>query len=206
MRRLIQNHGRELQQMTWIKLMDLFETVVDLCEERFEYASTCENSLHQILLLMEQLYCDGHFDAPPVMLYDLIEKCADRRPDTSVVKLIQYRALAMSELHAFYTKYRELYEQELVTQLMIPVLRETENESSSRIQYLMINILFDVARTLSLHDDKGLFESVLSVVRQLFVASILRTTAETVIEDENDAETIVGPSRPPPRVSTPRAG
>ncbi|PIO62566.1 hypothetical protein TELCIR_15871, partial [Teladorsagia circumcincta] len=133
-RRLIQKYGRDLQHMTWVKLVELFETVVDLCEQRLEYAKTCENSLHQILLLIEQLYSDGHFAASPDLLYDLIEKCADRRPDTSVVKLIQYRAMAMSELHAFYTKYRALYEHELVTQLMIPVLQETENESSSRIQ------------------------------------------------------------------------
>lgn len=61
--------------------------------QRLEYAKTCETSLHQILLLTEQLYSDGHFAAPPDLLYDLIEKCADRRPDTSVVKLIQYRSM-----------------------------------------------------------------------------------------------------------------
>lgn len=237
-RRLIQKHGRELQHMTWVKLMELLETVIDLCEQRPEYAKTCENSLHQILLLTEQLYCDGQFAAPPDLLYDLIEKCADRRPDTSVVKLIQYRAMnltpltpdwisrmlqlvrrysnesqgperrskAMSELHAFYTKYRLLYEHELVTQLMIPILQDTENESSSRIQYLMLNILFDVAKTVSLRDDARLFESVMGIVRHLFVVSILRTTADTAIEDDDDAETVVAPSRPPPRVSTPRAG
>ncbi|KAK6026450.1 hypothetical protein OSTOST_07593 [Ostertagia ostertagi] len=211
--------------MTWVKLVELFETVVDLCEQvlftfdgyfkhtvrenhcrDWSMRKTCENSLHQILLLMEQLYSDGHFAASPDLLYDLIEKCADRRPDTSVVKLIQYRAMAMSELHAFYTKYRALYEHELVTQLMIPVLQETENESSSRIQYLMLNILFDVAKTVSLRDDARLFESVMSIVRQLFVASILRTTAETAIEDEDDAETTAGTSRLPPRVSTSRTG
>lgn len=170
----------------------------------------------------------------------------------------------MSELHAFYTKYRLLYEHELVTQLMIPILQDTENESSSRIQvswcpplpgyvcclhhlelhsgyqptvfylrssitasegsrtsspltvdpihldyvfqYLMLNILFDVAKTVSLRDDARLFESVMGIVRHLFVVSILRTTADTAIEDDDDAETVVAPSRPPPRVSTPRAG
>ncbi|EYB98228.1 hypothetical protein Y032_0133g1782 [Ancylostoma ceylanicum] len=237
-RLLIQKHGRDLQHMTWIKLIELFETVIDLCEQRLEYAKTCENSLHQILLLTEQLYSDGHFAAPPDLLYDLIEKCADRRPDTSVVMLIQYRSMnltpltpnwipgmlqlvrrysaesqrperrskAISELHAFYTKYRLLYEHELVTQLMIPVLQDTENESSSRIQYLMLNILFDVAKTVSLRDDARLFESVMGIVRQLFISSILRTTVETAIEDEDDAETVVAPTRPPPRVPTPKAG
>ncbi|KJH45120.1 hypothetical protein DICVIV_08846 [Dictyocaulus viviparus] len=66
-------------------------------DQRFEYAKTCENSLHQILLLTEQLYSDGQFAAPPDLLYDLIEKCADRRPDTSVVKLIQYRSMTLDE-------------------------------------------------------------------------------------------------------------
>ncbi|ETN78095.1 hypothetical protein NECAME_10602 [Necator americanus] len=205
-RRLIQKHGRDLQHMTWIKIVELFETVIDLCEQRLEYAQNCENSLHQILLLTEQLYSDGHFAAPPDLLYDLIEKCADRRPDTSVVKLIQYRSMAMSELHAFYTKYRLLYEHELVTQLMIPILQETEHESSSRIQYLMLNILFDVAKTVSLRDDARLFESVMGIVRQLFISSIVQTTAETAIEDEDDAETVVAPSRPPPRVPAAKAG
>ncbi|KHJ92506.1 Rap/ran-GAP [Oesophagostomum dentatum] len=237
-RRLIQRHGRDLQHMTWIKLVELFETVIDLCEQRSEYASTCENSLHQILLLTEQLYSDGQFGAPPDLLYDLIEKCADRRPDTSVVKLIQYRSMnltpltpnwiqgmlqlvrrysnesqrperrskVLSELHAFYTKYRLLYEHELVTQLMIPVLQDTENESSSRIQYLMLNILFDVAKTVSLRDDARLFESVMGIVKQLFASSIVKTTAETALEDEDDAETVVAPTRPPPRVPASKAG
>ncbi|KAJ1358100.1 hypothetical protein KIN20_016410 [Parelaphostrongylus tenuis] len=232
-RRLIQKHGRDLQHMTWIKLFELLETVVDLCEQRLEYAKMCENSLHQILLLTEQLYSDGHFAAPPDLLYDLIEKCADRRPDTSVVKLIQYRSMnltpltpnwiqrmlqlvrrysaetqrierrskAMSELHSFYIKYRLLYEHELVTQLMIPILQDTENESSSRIQYLMLNILFDVAKTVSLRDDARLFDSVMGIVRHSFTASIMRTTVETAIEDEDDAE-----SRPIICEPTPRTG
>ncbi|WKX96204.1 hypothetical protein Q1695_012557 [Nippostrongylus brasiliensis] len=237
-RRLVQKHGRDLQHMTWIKLMELLETVIDLCEQRLEYARTCENSLHQILLLTEQLYCDGHFAAPPDLLYDLIEKCADKRPDTSIVKLIQYRAMnltplipdwisrmlqlvrrysnetqgperrskALSELHAFYTKYRLLYEHELVTQLMIPILQDTELESSSRIQYMMLNILFDVAKTVSLRDDGRLFDSVMGIVRQLFVASIIRTTVETAIDDEDDAETVAAPSRMPSKASSSRAG
>lgn len=32
-RLLIQKHGRDLQHMTWIKLIELFETVIDLCEQ-----------------------------------------------------------------------------------------------------------------------------------------------------------------------------
>lgn len=74
------------------------------------------------------------------------------------------------------------------------------------LQYLMLNILFDVAKTVSLRDDARLFESVMGIVKQLFISSILRTTVETAIEDEDDAETVVAPTRPPPRVPTPKAG
>ncbi|KJH45119.1 Rap/ran-GAP [Dictyocaulus viviparus] len=111
------------------------------------------------------------------------------------------RSKAMSELHSFYTKYRSLYEHELVTQLMIPVLQDIANESSSRIQYLMLNIVFDVAKTVSLRNDARLFDSVMGIIRQCFINSIMRTTVETAIDDEGDAET-----RSPTRLPTSRAG
>ncbi|VDL72949.1 unnamed protein product [Nippostrongylus brasiliensis] len=70
----------------------------------------------------------------------------------------------------------------------------------------MLNILFDVAKTVSLRDDGRLFDSVMGIVRQLFVASIIRTTVETAIDDEDDAETVAAPSRMPSKASSSRAG
>uniref|UniRef100_A0A1I7XTL6 DUF3384 domain-containing protein n=1 Tax=Heterorhabditis bacteriophora TaxID=37862 RepID=A0A1I7XTL6_HETBA len=202
LRRLIQKHGRDLQQITWIKLIHLFEVVIDLCENKPAYSSVCEESLHQLLLLTEQLYSDGHFAASADMLYDLIEKCADRRPDNSIIALIEYRAGAISELHAFYTRYRMLYEHELITQLMIPILQETENEKDSRIQYLMLNVLFDVAKTVSLRGDSLLFESVIALIRQLFNGSVLRSSSSDSVVDNEGLEIIRDENRIPTPEST----
>ncbi|CAI4224137.1 unnamed protein product [Auanema sp. JU1783] len=222
LRRLIQRNGRDLQQMTWAALIHLFETLLALCDERPEYQEKCK-AVHDLLLLTEQLYRDGLLNASPDLLFDLIERCANHRPNSSIIALIEYRAENISPstpdwiehfikfvktyshesqakerrskvlyaMHSIYTRFKLLYEPEIVTQVILPLSEKVHQEKDSRIQYQMINILLDVAKTVSIRDDCKLFESVISLIRKLFNNTMKSSTPADELDFMEHSEPVI---------------
>ncbi|PAV76603.1 hypothetical protein WR25_26492 isoform B [Diploscapter pachys] len=91
-RRLILKYGKDLQQITWLAIINLFERVFELVDQKFKHNQDCEPELHELLRLVEQLYKDNQLNANPDHLFNLIEKCSMHMKDVSVLKLIEYRA------------------------------------------------------------------------------------------------------------------
>ncbi|EJW71018.1 hypothetical protein WUBG_18074, partial [Wuchereria bancrofti] len=62
-------------------------------------------------------------------------------------------------------KYHWLHERAVVTDLVCPVLKGCIRENNAKIQYQMLNVLFDVAKTVSLREseDDDLFLMVMEI-------------------------------------------
>ncbi|KAL3994370.1 hypothetical protein ACH3XW_21460 [Acanthocheilonema viteae] len=75
------------------------------------------------------------------------------------------REKAVSVLHTVYMKYHWLHERAVVTDFVCPVLEGCVRENNAKIQYQMLNVLFDVAKTVSLREseDADLFLMVMEI-------------------------------------------
>ncbi|CAG9532061.1 unnamed protein product [Cercopithifilaria johnstoni] len=75
------------------------------------------------------------------------------------------REKAVSVLHTVYMKYHWLHERAIVTDFVLPILGGCIRENNAKIQYQMLNVLFDVAKTVSLREseDDDLFLMVMEI-------------------------------------------
>ncbi|KAH7723216.1 rap/ran-GAP family protein [Aphelenchoides avenae] len=80
------------------------------------------------------------------------------------------REKAISVVHETYRRYRLLYEQEVVKKLILEFCSNIASEENAAIQYQLINIIFDVAKSVSLKvtGENDIFAEVMHVIRTLF--------------------------------------
>ncbi|XP_007908635.1 tuberin isoform X3 [Callorhinchus milii] len=88
--RLIKKYGKELQVATWELLLGIIERLL----QQIQMLGSQELSIivHELLTTMEELYEQNGYHGPHERLFMLIEKCSDRRPESSVLTLVSYRA------------------------------------------------------------------------------------------------------------------
>ncbi|XP_069065851.1 tuberin isoform X3 [Pleurodeles waltl] len=88
--RLIKKYGKELQAVTWDILLDIMESLLQqiqvLSSQELKYI------VHDLLSAVEELCEQKDFHGSTDRYFELLEKCADQRPESSVVNLITYRA------------------------------------------------------------------------------------------------------------------
>ncbi|KAK6103072.1 hypothetical protein QQG55_11065 [Brugia pahangi] len=84
------------------------------------------------------------------------------------------REKAVSVLHTVYMKYHWLHERAVVTDLVCPILRGCIRENNAKIQYQMLNVLFDVAKTVSLREseDDDLFLMVMEIANSFLALDL----------------------------------
>uniref|UniRef100_A0A158Q7U7 Rap-GAP domain-containing protein n=1 Tax=Elaeophora elaphi TaxID=1147741 RepID=A0A158Q7U7_9BILA len=84
------------------------------------------------------------------------------------------REKAVSVLHTVYMKYHWLHERAVVTDFICPVLGGCIRENNAKIQYQMLNVLFDVARTVSLREseDDDLFLMVMGIANSFLALDL----------------------------------
>ncbi|VDM48461.1 unnamed protein product [Toxocara canis] len=89
------------------------------------------------------------------------------------------REKAVSILHNAYIKYHVLYEKDVIMDLMIPVLSKAVDESDVKIQYQMLNVLFDVAKTVAMrvNSERDLFSMIISIVKSFLSADFNKSTS-----------------------------
>ncbi|MCP9261515.1 Heterogeneous nuclear ribonucleoprotein Q [Dirofilaria immitis] len=98
------------------------------------------------------------------------------------------REKAVSVLHTVYMKYHWLQERAVVTDFICPILGSCVHENNAKIQYQMLNVLFDVAKTVSLResDTDDLFLMIMEIA-----SSFLALDLDTAEAFEN-MEIVVG--------------
>ncbi|XP_064151444.1 tuberin isoform X5 [Loxodonta africana] len=88
--RLIKKYRKELQAVTWDILLSIIERLLQqlLTLESQELRAI----VHDLLTTVEELCDQNEFHGSQERYFELIERCADQRPESSLLNLISYRA------------------------------------------------------------------------------------------------------------------
>uniref|UniRef100_A0A8C2KUL6 Tuberin n=1 Tax=Cyprinus carpio TaxID=7962 RepID=A0A8C2KUL6_CYPCA len=88
--RLIKKYGRELHVVTWDILLSIIERLLQQIQTMG--SPDLKVIVYELLSTVEELYEQSDFHGSSQRFFSLVEKCADKRPDASVLTLISYRA------------------------------------------------------------------------------------------------------------------
>ncbi|KAL2087013.1 hypothetical protein ACEWY4_018072 [Coilia grayii] len=88
--RLIKKYGKELQVVTWDILLGIIERLLQQIQTIG--SPELKSIVYELLSTVEELYEQNGYHGSCDKFFSLVEKCADKRPDASVLTLISYRA------------------------------------------------------------------------------------------------------------------
>ncbi|NWY67574.1 TSC2 protein, partial [Erithacus rubecula] len=88
--RLIKKYGKELQAVTWDILLDIMERLLQ--QLQVLESQELKSIVHDLLTTVEELCDQNDFHGSEERFFELVERCADQRPESSVLNLITYRA------------------------------------------------------------------------------------------------------------------
>ncbi|KAJ8383689.1 hypothetical protein AAFF_G00215310 [Aldrovandia affinis] len=88
--RLIKKYGKELQVVTWDILLNIIERLLQQIQTIGSHE--LKTIVHELLTTVEELYEQNGYHGSSERFFSLIEKCSDKRPESSVLTLISYRA------------------------------------------------------------------------------------------------------------------
>ncbi|XP_029433255.1 tuberin isoform X4 [Rhinatrema bivittatum] len=88
--RLIKKYGRDQQAVTWDILLNITERLFQ--QLQILKSQELKSIVHDLLNTVEELYELKEFHGCKERYFELIERCAEQRPESSVVNLITYRA------------------------------------------------------------------------------------------------------------------
>nr|KAF6491372.1 TSC complex subunit 2 [Molossus molossus] len=88
--RLIKKYKRELQAVTWDILLNIIERLLQQLQNL--ESPELRAIVHDLLTTVEELCDQNEFHGSQERYFELIERCADQRPESSLLNLISYRA------------------------------------------------------------------------------------------------------------------
>ncbi|KAM5332102.1 tuberin isoform 4-T5 [Glossophaga mutica] len=88
--RLIKKYRRELQAVTWDILLNIIERLLQQLQNL--ESPELKAIVHDLLTTVEELCDQNEFHGSQERYFELIERCADQRPESSLLNLITYRA------------------------------------------------------------------------------------------------------------------
>ncbi|XP_036165114.1 tuberin isoform X9 [Myotis myotis] len=88
--RLIKKYKRELQAVTWDILLNIIERLLQQLQSL--ESPELRAIVHDLLTTVEELCDQNEFHGSQERYFELIERCADQRPESSLLNLITYRA------------------------------------------------------------------------------------------------------------------
>ncbi|XP_054445380.1 tuberin isoform X1 [Pteronotus mesoamericanus] len=88
--RLIKKYKRELQAVTWDILLNIIERLLQQLQSL--ESPELRTIVHDLLTTVEELCDQNEFHGSQERYFELIERCADQRPESSLLNLITYRA------------------------------------------------------------------------------------------------------------------
>ncbi|XP_078611279.1 tuberin-like isoform X3 [Branchiostoma floridae x Branchiostoma japonicum] len=90
--RLIKKYGKDLQQVTWEILTDILEALLKYIQTSPAASESLLLNFHAVLSTVEFLHENKCFNGSSERLFGIIEKFANKRPESSVLLLVSYRA------------------------------------------------------------------------------------------------------------------
>uniref|UniRef100_H3BY97 TSC complex subunit 2 n=1 Tax=Tetraodon nigroviridis TaxID=99883 RepID=H3BY97_TETNG len=149
--RLIKKYGKELQVVTWDILLGIIERLL----QQIQTIGSAELKaiVYELLTTVEELYEQNGYHGSTEKFFNLVEKCADKRPDPSVLTLISYRAQSIQPAKVGWIQS--------LHRLMEKFFR---NESRTVIRIVLHILSFVLSTNRQLYEDE-LIESV--VIPQL---------------------------------------
>ncbi|XP_053221600.1 tuberin isoform X3 [Podarcis raffonei] len=88
--RLIKKYGKDLQAVTWDILLNIIERLLEQLQTL--ESPELKSIVHDLLTTVEELCDQNDFHGSKKRYFELVEKCASQRPESSVLNLITYRA------------------------------------------------------------------------------------------------------------------
>ncbi|XP_046524315.1 tuberin isoform X3 [Equus quagga] len=88
--RLIKKYRRELQAVTWDILLNIIERLLQQLQSLD--SPKLRTIVHDLLTTVEELCDQNEFHGSQERYFELVERCADQRPESSLLNLITYRA------------------------------------------------------------------------------------------------------------------
>ncbi|XP_046298524.1 tuberin isoform X7 [Marmota monax] len=88
--RLIKKYRKELQAVTWDILLNIIERLLQQLQSL--ESPELRTIVHDLLTTVEELCDQNEFHGSQERYFQLVESCADQRPESSLLNLISYRA------------------------------------------------------------------------------------------------------------------
>ncbi|XP_019062527.1 tuberin isoform X3 [Fukomys damarensis] len=88
--RLIKKYRKELQAVTWDILLKVMERLLQQLQDL--ESPELRTIVHDLLTTVEELCDQNEFHGSQERYFELVESCADQRPESSLLNLISYRA------------------------------------------------------------------------------------------------------------------
>ncbi|XP_030780911.1 tuberin isoform X8 [Rhinopithecus roxellana] len=88
--RLIKKYRKELQVVTWDILLNIIERLLQQLQTLD--SPELKTIVHDLLTTVEELCDQNEFHGSQERYFELVERCADQRPESSLLNLISYRA------------------------------------------------------------------------------------------------------------------
>uniref|UniRef100_A0A2I3G726 TSC complex subunit 2 n=1 Tax=Nomascus leucogenys TaxID=61853 RepID=A0A2I3G726_NOMLE len=88
--RLIKKYRKELQVVTWDILLNIIERLLQQLQTLD--SPELRTIVHDLLTTVEELCDQNEFHGSQERYFELVERCADQRPESSLLNLISYRA------------------------------------------------------------------------------------------------------------------
>ncbi|KAL4240095.1 Tuberous sclerosis 2-like protein [Mactra antiquata] len=193
--RLVKKYGKELPHATWEIILDLLDSVYKHLNTAKDLSAHPQTpvELHDTLSSIEQLYEHGNYSGPVDRFFRIIEKCAAKRPENSVILLITYLALDIhpekenwiKNLYLLLEKYFRMDRRKQVRQKVLEVLSFIISinkhlyeddlinciilplmchvDEDVSIREIMVQILIDLAQTCSPHN----FLDIINIVEKI---------------------------------------
>uniref|UniRef100_A0A8C7L5F6 Tuberin n=1 Tax=Oncorhynchus kisutch TaxID=8019 RepID=A0A8C7L5F6_ONCKI len=199
--RLIKKYGKELQVVTWDILLGIIERLLQQIQSIG--SAELKSIVFELLTTVEELYEQNGFHGSSDKFFSLVEKCADKRPDASVLTLISYRAqsiqpakdgwiqslqpnesrgvIRIKVLHILsfvLSTNRQLYEEELIEVVVVPQLSGIAEDRDLAVRRQATQLLVDLAESCSTHH----FTSLLDIIQRSKLYSLPASHASRVYE------------------------
>ncbi|KAJ6653731.1 hypothetical protein lerEdw1_008757 [Lerista edwardsae] len=126
--RLIKKYGKDLQAVTWDILLDIIERLIQQLQTL--ESQELKSIVHDLLTTVEELCDQNDFHGSKERYFELVERCADQRPDASVLNLITYKA---QSIHPAKDGW--------INQLQGLMERFFRNESRSAVRIKVLHVL-----------------------------------------------------------------
>ncbi|XP_042636705.1 tuberin [Orycteropus afer afer] len=88
--RLIKKYRKDLQAVTWDMLLNVIERLLQQLKSL--ESPELRAIVHDLLTTVEELCDQNEFHGSQERYFELVERCADQRPESSLLNLISYRA------------------------------------------------------------------------------------------------------------------